>query len=145
MRRFLVSILLAAFAVALGAPAASARLAKCHLAYDLEGWSVFYKRATGTGRITCDNGQSGNVRISAHGGGISFGTMEVVGGKGTFSGVRDIAELYGTYVEAAAHAGVGGSTDARAMTKGNVSLSLAGTGQGLNIGFGFGGFTIEPR
>ena len=59
--------------------------------------------------------------------------------------MRDIVDLYGTYVEATAHAGAGGSTDARTMAKGQVNLSLAGTGQGVNLGIAFGGFTIRPR
>jgi hypothetical protein len=69
----------------------------------------------------------------------------VIDGKGKFSSVPDIADLYGTYVEVTVHAGAGGSTDARAMAKGEVSLSLAGTGQGVNLGVAFGGFTIQPR
>ncbi len=145
MRRFLTIALLMSACVLFDGPAASAQLTKCHISYDLEGWSVFYKTSKGTGRITCSNGQSGNVSLSAHGGGVTLGKFKVIGGKGTFSSVRDIADLYGTYVEATVHAGVGGSTDARAMAKGEVNLTLAGTGQGLNLGVAFGGFTIQPR
>jgi hypothetical protein len=31
------------------------------------------------------------------------------------------------------------------MTKGQVSLALAGTGQGVDIGIAFGGFIIERK
>ena len=31
------------------------------------------------------------------------------------------------------------------MTKGEVSLALAGTGQGWDLGVAFGNFVIEPR
>ncbi len=145
MRRFL-AIALSLIACALFAgPAASAQPAKCRMTYDLKGWSIFYKTSKGTGRITCSNGQSANVSLSAHGGGITLGKFEVTDGKGTFSSVSDIADLYGTYAEATAHAGAGGSTDARAMAKGDVNLSLAGTGQGVSLGIAFGGFTIRPR
>ncbi len=144
MRRFLAIALSMTACVLLAGPVASAQLAKCRISYDLKGWSVFYKTSKGTGRITCTNGQSANVSLGAHGG-VTFGTFKVTGGKGTFSSVRNIADLYGTYVEATAHAGAGGSTDARAMAKGEVSLSLAGTGQGVNLGIAFGGFTIKPR
>ena len=145
MKRFL-AIALSLIACALFAgPAASAQLTKCRISYDLKGWSVFYKTSNGTGRITCTNGQSADVRLSAHGGGVTFGSFTVIGGKGTFSSVRDFADLYGTYVEATAHAGAGGSTDARAMAKGDVNLILSGTGQGLSLGFAFGAFTIQPR
>jgi hypothetical protein len=145
MRRFLAIALSMITCVLLAGPAAATQLAKCKISYDLESWSVFYKTSKGTGRITCTNGQSANVGLSARGGGVTFGTFEVIGGKGTFSGVRDIANLYGTYVEATAHAGAGGSTDARVMVKGEASLFLAGKGQGVNLGIAFGGFTIQPR
>jgi hypothetical protein len=145
MRRFLAIALSLTTCVLFAVPAVSAERTKCRISYDLKGWSVLYKTSKGTGRITCTNGQSANVSLSAHGGGITFGTFEVIDGKGTFSSVRDIADLYGTYVEATAHAGAGGSTDARAMAKGDVSLSLAGTGQGVSLGIAFGGFTIRPR
>jgi len=145
MRRFLAIALSMTACVLLAGPVASAQLTKCKISYDLKGWSVFYKTSKGAGHITCANGQSADVGLSAHGGGVTLGTFKVIGGKGTFSSVRDIADLYGTYVEVTAHAGAGGSTDARAMAKGEVSLSLAGTGQGVNLGVAFGGFTIKPR
>ena len=31
---------------------------RCRMTFDLKGWSVFYKRAKGTGVIRCDNGQN---------------------------------------------------------------------------------------
>jgi hypothetical protein len=145
MRRFLVIALSMTTCVLFAGPVASAQLTKCRISYDLEGWSLFYKTSKGTGRITCTNGQSANVSLSAHGGGVTFGKFKVIGGKGAFSSVRDIVELYGTYAEATVHAGAGGSTDARAMAKGEVNLSLAGIGQGVNLGVAFGGFTIQPR
>ena len=126
-------------------PASSAELVKCSMNYELKGWSVFYKTSRGSGRITCSNGQTADVNIVTHGGGVTFGTTEVIDGKGSFSSVRDISDLYGTYAEADAHAGAGRSADARAMMKGNVNLSLSGTGQGINLGFAFGRFGIEPK
>ena len=138
---FVLAVLLA-----LGASStASAARTECRLTYDLEGWSVFYKTSKGSGRITCSNGQSANVRIQTHGGGFSFGTNQVIGGKGVFSSVVNISDLYGGYAEAGAHAGAGRSVAARFMLKGNVNLSLYGSGQGVSLGFAFGGFRIEPR
>ncbi len=145
MSRGIASFLVVVVATLLAVPASAGPLTKCRLKYDLKGWAVIYKTSKGTGRITCENGQSANVRISTHGGGATLGTTEVIGGRGRFSGARDIDELYGTYVEVTAHAGAGASSDARAMTKGDVSLSLAGTGRGLNLGVALGAFTIEPR
>ena len=40
----------------------------CKLSFNLEGWSVFYKTASGTGTITCDNGAVIPVKISSKGG-----------------------------------------------------------------------------
>ena len=139
-------IFAAAFAaLILAAPPASAEMTKCRLTYDLEGWSVIYKYSSGTGRISCSNGQTADVKIVTHGGGVSFGTQRVIAGSGSFSSVHDISDLYGGYAEVVAHAGAGGSADARAMMRRSVNLSLAGTGQGINLGFAFGSFSIRPR
>ena len=139
-----LTLLLLSLAVAVG-PASSAQRTKCRLSYDLEGWSAFYKVANGSGRITCSNGQAADVTIETRGGGISFGTTKVIGGKGVFSQVNDIRDLYGSYGEAVAHAGAGESAAARFMVKGNVNLSLHGTGQGISVGIAFGSFKIKPR
>jgi len=129
----------------LAGPSHAAEMIKCKIRYDLEGWSIFYRRGTGSGRITCSNGQTADVGIVAHGGGVSFGTQKVIDGIGTFSSVADISELYGRYAEAGVHAGAGPSADARVVVKGNVSLSLAATGQGINLGIALGSFNIQPK
>ncbi len=118
-------------------------LVDCQMTFNLKGWSAFYKTAKGEGTITCENGQSMSVRIRAKGGGITFGKSEIVGGTGRFTGARGIEELLGSYVQSEAHAGAGRSADAQALTKGSVSLALAGTGRGVDLGFAFGKFTIE--
>jgi hypothetical protein len=116
---------------------------KCHMKFTLSGWSAFYKTASGSGTITCDNGQSARVNLSSKGGGITFGRSTIKDGLGTFTDVEGISELYGTYVQSEAHAGAGKSTKASAMTKGEVSLSLVGKGKGVDVGIAFGKFTIE--
>jgi hypothetical protein len=126
------------------ARAGTARLVECKMRYNLSGWSAFYKTATGTGTITCPNGQTARVKIRAKGGGITFGKSEVRGGTGTFTGARSIAELFGSYAQAEVHAGVVKSAGAEVLTKGEVSLVLAGTGRGVNLGVDFGKFTISP-
>lgn len=118
---------------------------KCRLKFNLSSWSVFYKRAKGDGTITCDNGQSADVKISAHGGGVTFGKSEIVDGHGTFSKVHDISDLFGGYAESEAHAGASKSADARAMWNGDVGLSLSGTGKGWDLGFNFGKFKISRK
>ncbi|QDW66958.1 hypothetical protein [Luteimonas granuli] len=133
---------LALFAVALPA---SARDVSCRLDFDMAGWSLLYKTASGSGRVSCDNGQSMAVSIKARGGGLSVGKSEIRGGRGEFSAVRDIREVLGTYASAEAHAGAVKSSKAQVMTKGEVSLALAGTGEGFDLGVAFGAFTIEAR
>src|SRR5690606_8869077 len=117
----------------------------CRLDFDMSGWSVVYKTASGTGRVRCDNGQSMAVPIDARGGGLSVGKSEIRGGRGEFSGVHSINEVRGTYGTAEAHAGMVKSSKAQVMTKGEVSLALAGTGEGVDLGVAFGAFTIEAR
>jgi len=116
---------------------------ECKMTFNLRGWSAFYNTARGSGTITCSNGQRAGVRIRTKGGGITFGKSEVLGGTGRFTGARDISELFGSYAQSEAHAGAVKSGDVQAMTKGEVSLALAGTGHGVDIGFSFGKFTIE--
>ena len=122
---------------------ATARLVECTMRFNLRGWSVFYKTATGNGTITCNDGETARVRIRAKGGGLTFGKSEVVGGTGTFTGARSLTELFGAYAQAEVHAGVVKSGDAEVLTKGEVSLVLAGTGRGVDLGVDFGKFTIS--
>ena len=141
---FLASLL--ATALLVSAPSAQARgRTDCTLRFSRAGWSVFYKTASGEGTVSCDNGQRMAVRISAKGGGLSFGKSRIEGGRGEFSGVHDIRDVLGTYATAEAHAGAAKSAKAQAMTKGDVSLALAGKGSGWDIGVAFGKFVIEAR
>ena len=119
--------------------------AKCHMDFNLKGWSVFYKTAEGNGRITCSNGQHANVKINVTGGGLSFGKMEIIDGEGTFSEVLNIDEVFGAYVAAEAHAGAVKSVQASVYTKGEVSLALTGFGRGINIGIDLGKLEISKR
>lgn len=140
------SMMLAALLLAaplLAPTPAHAREVDCKLRFDLAGWSVFYKTASGHGTISCSNGQRMAVRIETKGGGLSFGKSRIENGVGEFSGVNDIGELLGTYVSAEAHAGAVKSSKAQVVTKGEVSLALAGTGKGWDIGVAFGKFVIS--
>ncbi|WP_422509230.1 hypothetical protein [Stenotrophomonas sp. GZD-301] len=117
----------------------------CELHYNLAGWSVLYKTASGTGTITCDNGARIPVKITAKGGGLTVGKSKIVDGKGKFSGAYSLNDLLGSYASVEAHAGADKSSNAQVMTKGDVSLALAGTGKGWDLGVGVGRFTIERR
>ncbi|QAU24751.1 hypothetical protein EO087_12755 [Dyella sp. M7H15-1] len=130
-----------------GLPATSALAAsapiKCHLTYELEGWSAIYQHATGRGHVVCDNGQRGAVTLSVHGGGLTAGKFRV-SGRGDISNVHGIHEVYGSYVQGGASAGLVKSSTAQVLTKGTVSIALEGTGEGVNLGVALDKFDIEP-
>ncbi|HRQ65681.1 MAG TPA: hypothetical protein PKZ76_12605 [Xanthomonadaceae bacterium] len=127
------------------APQASSSGVRCELRFNMSGWSAFYKRSSGTGTITCNNGQSLNVSIEARGGGLTVGRSTIENGVGEFSPVDDIRDLLGRYGSAEAHAGVGASAKGQVVTKGSVSLALSGTGRGVDLGVAFGSFVIRAR
>lgn len=118
---------------------------RCELRYNLEGWSFVYMEYRGTGSITCRNGQYARVKIVTRGGGLTLGKSEIVNGRGKFSDVYNISEVFGTYVAINGHAGATKSVEGQAMTKGEVSLALAGKGRGFDLGVALGAFTIERR
>jgi hypothetical protein len=134
--------MVALFAVAQPARATST---KCKMTYSLSGWSAVYSTASGTGTITCDNGQSARSSLRATGGGLTAGKSKIVNGSGTFSEVADISELFGSYASADVHAGMVDSSAAQVVTKGTVSLAFSGTGKGIDLGVTFGKFVIEKR
>lgn len=139
----LAGLLLAATHSSYGAdPAANV---KCEMKFSMKGWSALYKRASGTGTVTCSNGQTANVKLEARGGGLTAGKSSIENGHGDFSKVKDIEEIFGAYADAEAHAGAVKSSGARAMTKGEVSLALTGTGRGWDLGVAFGKFRISRQ
>lgn len=144
-RKALWLALMLAPVAAVAAPAAQAAEStmKCTMTFTLSGWSAIYSTADGHGKVTCANGQSMNVDITAKGGGLTVGKYKIDDGRGHFSGVNSIDDVLGSYATANAHAGAVGSSHAAAMTKGDVSLALTGTGKGWDIGAGFSGFTIN--
>ena len=124
------------------ASAAEANL-DCELKFSLTGWAVIYKHAEGHGVITCKNGKSMDVKIEAKGGGLTAGKSHIDNGTGRFTDVHRIEDTLGTYAQGDASIGAGKSGTAQVLTKGTVSLALAGAGEGVDIGVSFGGFTIS--
>jgi hypothetical protein len=118
---------------------------ECEMKFTLKGWSIFYKTASGSGSVTCANGQKAEVSITVKGGGITFGKYSIEDGFGRFNDLKGIDEIYGGYVAAEAHAGAGKSAQASVYTKGEVSLALTGKGRGVNVGFDFGKLTIKKK
>ncbi|HET6804306.1 MAG TPA: hypothetical protein VFH59_02545 [Frateuria sp.] len=148
LRTTALASLVLAGATALAAwPAGPARAAepmvKCELSYNLQGWSIIYKHAEGSGTVTCNNGQSAPVKISVVGGGLTAGKYRVENGKGEITRVHGIEEVFGDYVQAGAEAGVVKSAQAQVLTKGTTSLALSATGQGIDLGVSVGKFTIS--
>ncbi|MBE1159262.1 hypothetical protein [Dyella acidiphila] len=140
------ALLLAAGALAaLPASQASAATApvKCHLTYELAGWSAIYQHATGSGHVVCDNGQRAAVSLSMHGGGLTAGKFRV-SGRGDISNVYAIHDVFGSYAQAGASAGAVNSGTAQVLTKGTASIALTGTGEGVNLGVAVDKFDIEP-
>lgn len=138
--RFLMAV--AAVAVLFGAVAAQAGTV-CEMTFTMSGWSAFYKTSSGTGVIKCDNGQKAKVKVSSKGGGITFGRSKIKDAIGKFTEVDDISDLFGSYGQGEAHAGAGKSAKASVVTKGDISLAIAGKGTGVDVGISFGKFTIE--
>lgn len=75
---------------------------------------------------------------------MTLGKSEINNGKGVFSEVKSINEIYGTYVVLGGHAGATKSVEAQVMTKGEVSLAISGKGRGFDLGVTLGAFTISP-
>ena len=136
-------LMAAPYALAKDAPAKAPAKKDCDMTYTLKGWSAIYKTAKGEGTITCTNGQTANVEISVKGGGLTFGKTDIYNGKAEISGVRSIENIFGSYAAASAHAGVVKAGQVAVMTKGNVSLALAGGGEGVDVGIDFSKFTIR--
>jgi len=145
-----LGLLAAGLTLAIASPVAAQdgkKLTRCHIYFDMSGWSFIYKVGNGEGRIECADGQKLNVKVGAHGGGFTLGTQDLKNAKGRFSGTANVKDLLGTYIEVDGHGGVGDGAagGGRAMFKGSKRLSLSGTGGGITIGFAFGGFTISAR
>jgi hypothetical protein len=117
----------------------------CTMTFSLTGWAVLYKHADGVGTVTCENGQSLPVKITVKGGGLTAGKWHVDNGKGTFTDVHTISDVLGRYVQGGAHAGLVKSGSAQVLSKGTVSLALAGSGEGIDLGIDVGSFTISRR
>ena len=117
----------------------------CKLRFSMTGWSLIYKHANGSGVVTCENGKSMPVKLSVKGGGLTAGKWHVDNGHGSFTDVHRISDVLGTYAQGSAHAGVVKSGQAQVLTKGTVSLALAGSGEGVDLGVDVGAFTIKRK
>jgi hypothetical protein len=140
-RRSLAFVSVLALVVIGMAPARAEAKTKCDMTFAIKEWAVLYKHAKGSGTITCSNGQRAHVAITSTGGGLTAGKFRIEG-HGEFSEVADIHELYGSYGQAQANAGAVKSAAATVVTKGDISLALAGKGEGWDVGVSFGKLTL---
>lgn len=84
------------------------------------------------------------MTITSKGGGLTAGKFRIEG-HGEFTAVRHVRDLLGSYVAAEGNAGVVKSGAATVLTKGDVTLGLAGKGEGWDVGISFGKFTLTER
>jgi hypothetical protein len=115
----------------------------CEMAFTMSGWSAIVSKAEGKGVVTCNNGQRADVVLSITGGGLTVGKTQIDEGKGVFSDVANISEIFGSYAQAAATAGAVESVSAQALTKGPVSLAITTKGRGWSLGVQGASFSIE--
>ncbi len=150
MKQFNLTMLLAGMTLALAGLFSSTQVRAvsadldCNLRFSLTGWSAIYKHAEGHGMVNCADGTSMPVNIEAKGAGLTIGRSKVDGGTGHFTDVHSIGDVLGSYAEGEAHAGIVKSGTAQVLTKGTVSLALAGAGEGVDLGIDIGAFTLKP-
>ncbi len=141
----ILGIIAAAILCAPAASMAAEANVSCSLKFSMSGWSAFYKTYSGTGTVTCSNGESRKVALKSEGGGLTVGKSSIEDGVGQFSAVKSIDEIMGSYASAEAHAGAVKSAKGEVLTKGEVSLALSGKGRGWDLGIAFSKFTITPN
>jgi hypothetical protein len=116
---------------------------QCKMRFNTKSWSAIYKQMNGTGVVTCANGTSMRVKISAESIGLTAGKSRINNGVGTFTDVHTIDDVLGSYAQGEANAGLVNSGSVQVLTKGTVSLELSGSGQGVDLGVSVGKFTIS--
>ncbi|NOQ17399.1 MAG: hypothetical protein GQ581_10105 [Methyloprofundus sp.] len=121
----------------------AAQAMDCNITYNLKGWSAFYKTATGTGMLSCSNGQSANVKLNLKGGGFTIGVIDITAGKGKVFGVKSINDVFSGHFTMGAHAGFIKSVEGRLVPHKTGVLRMHGKGTGYNIGFYLGALKIK--
>jgi hypothetical protein len=117
----------------------------CTLKFNSNDWSALYASSEGTGTVTCSGGKSMPVAISAKGLGITAGKWKITDGTGKFTHVYAINDVLGSYLALSGDIGLVKAGTARVLTKGKVSLALAGTGDGFDVGVAVSDFKISRR
>lgn len=118
---------------------------KCEMEFSMKGWAAIYRTASGSGTITCSNGEKIEVVLESRGFGLAAGEAEVSDARGVFSPVAKTEELLGTYIGRSAVAAAGKADAAGAFTKGDVSLAVYGEGKGKGLAAGGAKITIKRK
>lgn len=132
-----------ALTMASGFASAAERDLSCKIKFTSHEWSAVYDSAVGEGTVTCKNGASMPVAIRAKGVGITAGKWKITDGTGTFTHVANIDDVLGSYLALSGDVGVVKAGTAKVLTKGKVSLALAGKGEGFDIGIAISDFKIS--
>jgi hypothetical protein len=119
-------------------------MTSCTMTYKLSGFSLAYKQYDGTGNVSCNNGQQAQVILAPKSIGFTIGKSEIEG-TGVFSDVKNLNEIYGSFLALEGHAGATTSVDGQVLTRGEISLILSGKGRGVDIGVSLGALTISPK
>lgn len=141
---YLPLVSLISFSLLLPTNASADPTISCTMTYSLSGFSLIYKQYDGIGNISCSNGQRAQVALASKSVGFTIGKSEIQG-TGVFSEVKNLNEIYGSFVALEGHAGATKSVDAQVLTRGEISLALSGHGRGIDIGVTMGALTISPR
>lgn len=144
LTRLLSLSVVAAFFGLSSASADAGSLTSCTMTYKLSGWSFVYKQYDGIGNISCSNGQRAQVALASKSVGFTIGKSEIEG-TAAFSEVKNLNEIYGSFVALEGHAGATKSVDGQILTRGEISLYLSGKGRGIDIGVTLGALKISPR
>ena len=115
----------------------------CKITFDIAGWAFIYRKADGSGTITCSNGDSFDVVLEQRGLGLAAGKGEIKGARGVFSPVEQTEAVLGTYIGQTASAGAGEGDAAGAFVKGTLSLAVSGQGDVKGLSAGGARLTIK--
>lgn len=115
----------------------------CSLKFTSKEWSALYASAVGEGTVACQDGSSMPVAITAKGIGVTAGKWKITEGTGKFTHVAKIDDVLGSYLAVSGDVGVHKAGTARVLTKGKVSLALAGKGEGFDVGIAISDFKIS--
>lgn len=117
MKRFGMLLLVAAVCAPLAISAhPKDRDLSCSLKFSASSWSAIYERVEGSGTVSCKDGSTMPVAISAKGLGLTAGKWKITDGTGRFSHVTRIDDVLGDYLSVSGNLGTGKAGTAQLLT-----------------------------